>query len=272
MFSVLILTLNEARNLPACLASVSFCADIVVLDSGSSDETCVIAEQAGARVFERPFDNFAGQRNHAHAHIAFAHPWVFHLDADETFPPELKTELERWITQCGEAFDGAWVAPRMMWQGVWVKHCTDFPAWQARLAHRDRFRFIEVGHGQREAPAMRMDRIAAGYRHDLSSGGVEAWRAKHQRYAVAEARAFLRTPTQASWRDLCQRDPLLRRRALKALSQQWPGRALLRFVYQYVLRGGILDGAAGFRYCMLLARYEGEIARQIRRQRVSLTP
>ena len=92
MFSVLVLTLNEERNLPRCLASVAGCDDLVVLDSGSTDGTVAIARTAGARVAARPFDNFAGQRNYAQREIAFRHPWVFHLDADEQFTPELFTE------------------------------------------------------------------------------------------------------------------------------------------------------------------------------------
>src|SRR5262245_55130344 len=91
-YSVLILTLNEERDLPRCLASVSACDDVVVLDSGSTDQTTAQARAAGAQVFTRTFDNFAGQRNHAQREIPFRHRWVFHLDADEQFTPELDAE------------------------------------------------------------------------------------------------------------------------------------------------------------------------------------
>ena len=91
-FSVLILTLNEEADLPRCLESVAGCDDIVVLDSGSKDGTPEIARAAGARVFERTFDTFAGQRNFAQREIPFRHRWVFHLDADERFTPALMAE------------------------------------------------------------------------------------------------------------------------------------------------------------------------------------
>src|SRR4051812_8470323 len=91
-YSVVILTLNEERDLPACLESVRTCDDIVVLDSGSTDHTAEIARTAGARVFERRFDTFAGQRNHAQREVKFRHAWVFHLDADERLTPELDQE------------------------------------------------------------------------------------------------------------------------------------------------------------------------------------
>src|SRR5882672_10686274 len=110
MYSVLILTLNEERNLPRCLASVRGCDDIVVLDSGSTDRTAAIAHDAGARVFTRAFDDFAGQRNFAQREIPFRHPWVFHLDADEQFTPELMAECS---THTQSTQDGFLVAPKM---------------------------------------------------------------------------------------------------------------------------------------------------------------
>ena len=77
--SVLILAFNEASNLPSCLASVSWCDDVIVLDSYSTDATVQIAEEHGARVVQRKFTTFADQRNWAHGNIRFRYPWVFHL-------------------------------------------------------------------------------------------------------------------------------------------------------------------------------------------------
>src|SRR5580698_8393750 len=95
MYSVVILTLNEERALPACLASLKGCNDIVLLDSGSTDGTVALAKEAGARVFTRPFDTFAGQRNFAQKEIKFLNPWVFHLDADERMTVGLDEECRR---------------------------------------------------------------------------------------------------------------------------------------------------------------------------------
>lgn len=264
-FSVLILTLNEERDLPRCLASAAGSDDLVVLDSGSTDRTAEIARAAGARVFTRRFDNFAGQRNHAQREISFRHPWVFHLDADEQLTPELAAECRRAAER--RDLDGFWVAPKMMFMGRWIPHCTDFPAWQARFVQAPQFQFIEVGHGQREAPDMRLDRLHANYLHDLSSGGEAEWLEKHRRYARAEAKNHSRNA--AAWRpaDLFSRNPLQRRRALKHLSYSLPCRPALRFFYQYVLRGGFLDGKEGRRYCELLAQYEGFAAEELRRLR-----
>jgi glycosyltransferase involved in cell wall biosynthesis len=263
VFSAVILTLNEERALPGCLASLRGCDDVVVLDSGSTDGTAALAEASGARVFTRPFDTFAGQRNHAQRAIGFRHPWVFHLDADERMTPELAEECGR-AARRGD-LDGFRAAPKMIFEGRWIPHCTDYPAYQARFVRAPQFAFVQVGHGQREAPGMRLENLREGYLHDLSIYGQDAWLAKHRRYARAEAEALSqgRGAEGASWGRLFSPDPLVRRRALKRLSFALPLRPAFRFAYQYGLRGGFLDGAQGLRYCLLLARYEAFIAQEI---------
>ena len=271
MFSVLILTLNEERDLPRCLASVRGCDDVVVLDSGSADRTVAIARDAGARTFSRPFDSFASQRNHAQREIPFRHPWVFHLDADEQMTPELFAECA--AASARTDVEGFYAAPKMLFEGRWIPHCTDYPAWQARFVRAPQFAFVEVGHGQREAPGMRLGRLHGGYWHDLSSGGESEWLERHRRYARREAEAVMEREATLGedrtrgWRELGSRDALRRRRALKSLSYSLPFRAAFRFFYQYVLRRGFLDGGPGYRYCRLLARYEAFIADELRRLR-----
>ncbi len=269
MFSVVILTLNEERQLSDCILSAAGSDDIVVIDSGSTDRTADIARQAGARVVTNPFADFAQQRNFAHSGVRFRHQWLFHLDADERLTPELVAELAAVSGNPGDTNDGYLVAPRMIYRGRWIPRCTDFPAYQARFVRPDRFRFVQVGHGQREAPGTRLGKLAHAYLHHLSSDGEEALVEKHRRYARHEAAAFLERGGAApvAWRSLFARDALVRRRTLKALSQRLPARGLLRFAYQYGLRGGFLEGRAGFAYCLLMARYEHWIGREIRRAR-----
>jgi glycosyltransferase involved in cell wall biosynthesis len=265
MYSVVILTLNEARDLPHCLASVRNCNDVVVLDSGSTDGTVELAEVAGARVFHRKFDDFAGQRNFAQKEIPFKNEWVFHLDADEQMTDALDSEC-RTVIQSARV-DGFLVAPKMIFEGRWIPHCTDFPAFQARLVRAPQFRFVQVGHGQRESPEMVMERLQQNYLHDLSSGGEEEWLEKHRRYARAEARRHFTQNDRVNLREFLSHDPLRRRRALKRLSYAIPARPAMRFLYQYVLRRGFLDGAAGLRYCRLIAQYERYTVEELRRLR-----
>lgn len=265
MFSVLILTLNEERHLPQCLASVADCDDVVVLDSGSVDRTTDIARDSGARVFTRPFDDFAGQRNYAQYKISFYHPWVFHLDADEQMTPELFAECR--FARATANVDGYFVAPKMIFRGQWLPRCTDYPAFQARFVRAPQFSFVQTGHGQREAPGMRMKHLRENYMHDVSGSSEQEWLRKHQRYARDEAREHLNA-AKMEWRDLGSSNALNRRRAIKRLSHQLPFRPQLRFVYQYVLRRGFLDGARAFDYCRLLARYERLVSLELQRARV----
>ena len=265
--SVLILTLNEEDKLPACLASIARFDDIVVLDSGSTDRTVEIARAAGARVFTHPFRDFSSQRNHAHATIEFRHPWVFHLDADEIMTPELADECA--ALDPAATLDGYYAAPRMMFHGHWLRRCTDYPAWQARCVRARGFRFVQAGHGQREAPDMRMGFLRASYLHDISVESESEWEIRHRRYARQEAADFLadRQTWSATLRQLATGSQLARRRAVKRLSYFLPCRPQLRFLYQYFLRGGFLDGTGAARYCRLLARYERLATAEIRHQR-----
>src|SRR5580658_2737663 len=217
MYSAVILTLNEERALPACLSSLGGCNDLVVLDSGSADATVALATAAGARVFSRPFDTFAGQRNHAQRNIKFRNPWVFHLDADERMTPELDAECRKASARAD--LDGFRVAPKMMFEGRWIPHCTDYPAYQARFVRAPGFEFIQVGHGQREAPNMKVGTLRENYLHDMSIYGTDAWLAKHRGYARAEAaKVLLGSPGKDSWGELFSSDALVRRRALKRAS------------------------------------------------------
>jgi glycosyltransferase involved in cell wall biosynthesis len=266
MFSVIILTLNEERALGPCLESVRGCDDVVVLDSGSTDGTAALARAAGASVHRNAFVSFAQQRTYADTRLPVRHAWAFHLDADERFTPELFAECAAWPDDA--PCDGALAAPRMLFRGHWLRRCTDYPAYQARFVRRGVFRWVDVGHGQREEPGTRLGRLQAPYDHEMMVHGEEEWLAKHRRYAVQEATAYRREarPLAAELRSLRAEDPLLRRRALKRISQRLPGRATLRLLYQYVLRGGFLDGGPAWAYCRLLARYEAEVARAIRRR------
>jgi glycosyltransferase involved in cell wall biosynthesis len=267
MYSVVILTLNEEIALPGCLLSLKECNDIVVLDSGSTDATASIAAAARARVFTRRFDTFAGQRNFAQTQIPFLHRWVFHLDADERMTPELDGECRAAVK--ASDLDGFRVAPKMFFEGRWVRHCTDYPAYQARLVQAPRFEFTQAGHGQRERATMTLANLRNSYTHDLSIYGRDAWLEKHRRYAKAEAMGLREESQDDSIGRLLSADRLSRRRALKRLSFRLPFRPTLRFLYQYGLRGGFLDGKQGLDYCMLLARYERFISEEIEKLKES---
>ena len=255
--SVLVLTYNEEANLPRCLASVAWADDVLVVDSFSTDRTVEVARRHGARVLQRAFDTFADQRNFGIDHGELRHDWVLHLDADEVVPDALRDELVQIARGDGEP-PAYRVASRMMFQGQWLRYAGMYPAYQVRFGRRDRLRFKQVGHGQRESlPADEVGTLGHDLEHYSFSKGLHEWFAKHNRYSTDEAAEALRQQAGAvDWAALAAPDRTRRRRALKALAARMPMRPSLRFVYMYVLRRGFLDGRAGLTYCRLLSTYE----------------
>lgn len=254
--SVLILTYNEEDNLPRCLDSVSWCDDILVIDSGSTDQTVEIAKARGAKVLERPFDNFADQRNFGLDSGELKHPWVFHLDADECVRDDLREEILS-IAQSNP--DKAYrVASRTYFRGAWIKRSSMYPCYQVRFGKQGHLRFKMVGHGQREIlPA---DEVAA-LTHDLDhysfSKGIDNWIEKHNRYSSDEAKEVIAgQDIPITWKNIIGKDSILRRRELKRLASRLPFKPLLRFVYIFFFRFGFMDGIAGFEYAKMLAMYE----------------
>lgn len=262
MISIVILTLNEAVNLPRCLASVDWSDDVLVLDSGSTDGTPDIARTAGARVLTRPFDSFAGQRNFAMASGGLRHAWTLHLDADEVVTPALRDELLALARANAEGPPVWRVAARIIFMGRWLRHAGMYPAYQVRFGRTAALRFVDYGHGQREVQAPdQIGTLVHALDHHNFSKGVNDWLGRHLRYARAEAEELLHErsqPLRAS--ELFSADRTCRRRALKRLSYRMPFRGIAAFLYAYGLRLGCLDGRAGFDYCRMYGMYHAFIA------------
>lgn len=265
MFSILILTRNEEDNIRGCLESVAWCDDVVVLDSLSDDDTVCVARDAGARIFEREFDDFAGQRNYAIDNVEFLNDWVFHLDADERFTPELREECRHVIQQ--DEFSGFQVPSRMILWGRWLKHAACYPVYQMRLMKLGEVRFTQHGHGQREVKAKRgIGKLSSPYDHLSFSKGLSEWFERHNRYSTQEAEQAAQELAEGGidWKGLLSRDSVRRRRALKGVSLRLPFRPSLKFLYLYVFRLGFLDGLPGLTYCTLQALYERMICLKMR--------
>lgn len=255
--SVLILTLNEGRNIGRCIRSTGFSDDVVVLDSFSSDDTVEQAESAGARVHQRSFDNFASQRNYALDNIGLEHEWVLHLDADEVVTPELIEEIARAIKD--PRFVAYRIASKLIFMGKWLRYSGMYPVYQVRLGRSDRLRFVQVGHGQREnLDGSLVGTLRQPYIHYGFSKGLADWIERHNRYSTDEAvQGHERLQVgRVAFKGLFSAGPMVRRRALKQLAERLPFRPLLRFCYMYLLKLGILDGRPGYVYCRLMSQYE----------------
>ncbi|MCH2175603.1 MAG: glycosyltransferase family 2 protein [Lentisphaeria bacterium] len=258
MISILLLTYNEESALPNCLKHIDWCDDIVVIDSYSTDESVNICEKAGARIFLRKFDNFAGQRNYGLAEIDFKHEWVFHLDADELFTDELRIECESIVRADGP--NGAYLVPsKMMLWGKWLKHAASYPVYQMRFHKIGDALFEQYGHGQRETELKRgLGTLCQAYEHHSFEKGLGHWFNRHNQYSTDEALQSIELLKKKSFsvNKLFSRNILERRRSLKQLSYKLPFRWFIKFLYLFIMKRGFLDGRAGFTYCSLHACYE----------------
>lgn len=254
--SILILTLNEQINLGACLDSVRWCDDIIVLDSNSIDGTVSIARERGARVLQRTFDNWATHQNWALDNVAFKHPWVFYLDADERMTEELRQEILTISDNENEPAVAYYCGRKNFFMGRWIKHAMP-PGMIMRFFRPSKVRFerlvnptpvINGHHGY----------LTHHFLHYNFSKGLSEWFEKHNKYSALEALEGIKLlgGTAQSGASLFSRDTATRRKALKNLSFRLPCRSLLKFSYLYVVKRGFLDGRPGFTYCVLQSIYE----------------
>jgi len=256
MISILVLTLNEENNLPACLQTVAWSDDVHVLDSYSTDQTAEIAREKGANVWFRTFDSFAQHQNWALANIPFKHPWVFYLDADERVTPPLAEAMQRAVENPGDvvAFK---VQRRDFLFGTWLKH-VQMTAFYDRLFRPQRMRYERLGHciSLPDGPVAQVE----GYLdHNPFSKGVGDWVSRHNFYSMQEAQQIVANRARGK-----RLQPLKilfggsreRHTQLKELYYRMPLRPVIKFFVMYILKRGFLDGYAGFTYCVLLAFYE----------------
>lgn len=253
--SIVILTLNEAADLPGCLESIGWCDDIHLVDSGSCDGTLELAVAAGVRCYEHPFSSFGKQRNWALDHCQFAHEWILFLDADERATPAFARAIEGATAAAGASIACYYCCWKLMLDGHWLRRTDGFPRWQFRLLRWGRVRFCDFGHGQKEDRVQgQLAYLSEPYLHYAFSKGWGQWLSRHNRYSDLEAAERLRA--NVSWQELLARDPSVRNKALKPLLSRLPGWPLWRFLIMYVFKLGFLEGRAALTYCIHLAYYE----------------
>ncbi|MEQ8768898.1 MAG: glycosyltransferase family 2 protein [Phycisphaerales bacterium] len=265
--SIFIQTLDEEDNLPGLFDSLEGFDDVVVLDSLSKDRTKEIAQERGARWFERPYDGRGPHQNWAMDNIEFEHRWVFYLDADERMTPELRAEIER----IADAWDSGemskeknspvayWCGRKNMFRGRWLKHAMP-PGHIMRFFQPPHIRFARLAN-----PVPTVDGetgyLKEHFIHYNFSKGLNEWIQRHNRYSTYEAKETIRALNEQPLKlgNLFSSDSMTRRLELKNLSFRVPFRPTLKFLYFYFFKLGLLDGRAGYTYCRLQQMYEWQI-------------
>ncbi len=257
MISVLILTRNEERDLPGCLASVSWSDDIHVFDSGSTDSTLEIAKAVGAHIYNRPFDDYATHRNAALTTVPFKHPWVFLPDADERPTPELSREMQQLALTAPPDTAAFRVRRRDFLFNTWLRHAQLSPFY-IRLARPECGRYTRAINEVLEVKGA-IGNLNYPLDHFPFSKGIAKWIEKHNLYSTMEAELIAHNKgLQNPSLKIALRHPDFHTRRLhqKAIFYRLPGRPILKWLYMVFLRGAILDGAAGLAYATLQAFYE----------------
>lgn len=226
------ITLNEAENLSACLASVAdIAAEIVIVDGGSQDGTAAIAEKFGARVIVNPdWPGFGAQKNCALAHAR--EKWVLSLDADERITPELLDEIHRVISAQDTEVVAYEIQRRSWFIGQFIKH-----AWSAdyvvRLCQREHARFTDDMVHERLIVDGRVARLKSVMLH-YSYRNYEQVLKKIDHYSTLSAQQAYARGKRASI-------------GTAVLHGWWA------FMRSYFIRLGFLDGAHGLALAISIA-------------------
>ena len=221
--SVTVITLNEAGHIDACLDSVAWADEVLVVDSGSTDETVVRARAKGARVIVRDWPGYAAQKNFAASEAS--HDWILSVDADERVTPELREEIRTLLA--GEPTTSGYRIPRIAWHlGRWIRTTDWYPDYQLRLYDRRvaRWRPMRVHESVgADGPVGRLSSHLQHYTYRDLSHQVETI----NRYSTLAASEMLAAGRRAGVLDLVFHPPAA-------------------FVRNFVLRRGFTDGMAGF--------------------------
>lgn len=219
--SAVIITLNAARQIEDCLASVAFADEILVVDAGSRDATLDVARRHGARVVHHDWEGFGKQKRFAVTQAKY--PWVLCLDADERVSGELRAAILQVLE--APTFQ-VYAMPRCnRFMGRWLRHGEGYPDLNLRLFHRDYAQWSEDTVHEKVLTQEPIGRLRGDLLHE-SETGIAEYLEKQNRYTTLQAR-------------------ILYERGARVGMAHMLYSPLLRFIKFYFLRLGFLDGLPG---------------------------
>lgn len=277
--TVIILTKNEATHIARAIRSIrDLGARILVVDSGSDDDTVHLAKSAGAEVLMHPWQGYARQFNWALSQVAQETDWVLRLDADEIADDKLVRSIKHAVKTASDEIAGYTLDRYMTFQGQRIRFGGVFPVRILRL-----FR-PETGHCENRwmdehiVVDGRIDHLD-GALIDDNQKPLSWWTEKHNQYANREALDLL-LPAQDAQSSHLGQSAATKRWIKQNIYARLPpgGRAFLYFLYRYVVRLGFLDGRSGaafhvlqgFWYRYLVDAKIDEVRRRMTRDELSI--
>lgn len=250
-----ILTLNEEQDLLRALRSISWCDELIVVDSGSEDRTAEIATAFGARFvqhIQKPPFVITDQRNWALESAGITSDWILFLDADEEIGDTLSMYIRACITSQNNPANAYELTPRYWFLGKWLKRTQGYPNWHPRLLKRSQVTFVG-GVWESFSSNAHVARIRQPYEHYAFSKGIDNWIERHQRYADWDAKQITDLLDNSGSFNLDgTRFPRLRMFSYRF----WIFRAPLRFLQKYVLQLGFLEGWQSLLFCLMMLFYD----------------
>jgi len=230
--SATIVACNEANNIARALRSLACADEIVLVDSGSTDDTSKIAASLGARVISHPWQGYATQKNLAAQHAQ--HDWILSLDADEELDAEAQAAIRDWKASEPSA-DGYRFARRARYLGRWILHSGWYPDYKIRLFNR------------------RKGEWGGKFVHESVkvSGRVETMPGEILHYTCDTLAEHLQRIEH--YTDLAAQEMIERGEKVNILERWFD--PLWVFVHTYFFRLGVLDGHQGFLIATMAARY-----------------
>lgn len=234
--SAVIITQNEERNIGRCLESLADVADeIIVVDSGSTDGTEAICRKAGAHFEHHDWAGYSGQKNYANS--LATKPWILSIDADEALSPTLRESLLT-LKQQGLKPNTIYFMNRLTnYCGHWIRHCGWYPDQKCRLWPNGAVEWEgEVHEELRYLQTHLLSETLDGDLHHYSYYSVADHAARQVRYATLAAEKAHARGKRVSVLGVWLR----------------PG---WTFIRNYIFKGGLLDGQAGYTVCRMSAFY-----------------
>ena len=232
--SATIITLNEADRIAEAIQALDFCDEIVVVDSGSTDQTREIANKHGARVLSRDWSGYADQKNFAAD--AARHDWILNVDADERPGPRLTTEILQWKSGPSEPSTVAYSMPQLSeYLGRWIRHSAWYPDRKVRLYDRGQSSWQGNFVHETLVPGGRVGTFEGDLLH-YPFRSIEDHYRRVDRYTHLAAEAAESRGQRFSLARLAVGPPAA-------------------FVKSFLLGSGFLDGSRGLRIAYMSARY-----------------
>lgn len=225
--SATLITLNEEKNIERCLRSLAFADEVIVVDSGSTDQTVELAKKHGAKVFVRPFDGFGQQKNFAAEQAS--NPWILSIDADEEVDEVLSRGISMVLNRPEMQIACCYrVNRRTNYCGQWIYHGGWYPDRLVRLYQKDQARFTEPEvHEEIISAKSGHSPLLPGHLNHYSFPTVESQVLVNIKYAKLGAKA------------------LLRKKGKRPSFLSMLFRPLGKFIECYIIKRGFLDGSMG---------------------------